>query len=715
MTHPLDPILYPRTIAIIGASKDPAKRGYRALKTLLTDAFDGRIFPINPKEGEILDVQCHPSLGAVPEPIDLAIVCTAAATTPDMVEACGRNGVKGALLLAGGFSEASEAGRLLEERTVAIARRHGVRLIGPNTAGMFTARHSCNAYGRPDIPHGPLALVSNSANVLRSLELEIRFHGHSGISAMLSVGNQADLQFHEYLDCFGDDPETRAIVSYIEGFKDGPAYLAAARRVGQRKPIVVYAVGRTAEGKGAARSHSGSLSADHVVTRGVLRQAGVVLVEQSDHLFPVADALMLFPPMRGRRVAVLSEGGGPISIAAETLAQCGLELATLTGETQAKIHAIVPNATAIANPVDAGGGTDPRVEYYGSISKLILEDPNIDALLLVGFFGGYVTAPTRYGADIVEVEAAIGVALAAEMHRLGKPVMVQSHYAHLKTSSLDALRKAGVPYERHVETAVRCLAHAAEHGEMLRRLAAAAAVPAGPARLPAADAIVSTAHAQRRDLLEPEARALLAAHGVPMAPFLLMTKTGDAADVVAQLGGVPLALKIVSRDVLHKSDMGGVRLDVTGAAAVADAHDGIVRDVRAHQPEADIAGVLATPMAPRGVELIVGLVQDPQYGRVLMVGLGGVFVEAMRDVVFRAIPVSQADALEMLGEIRAQAMLEGVRGLLAVDRRAIADLLVKVSTLATAHPEIAAIDLNPVIAHAQGYAVVDSRILLSGT
>ncbi len=714
MTHPLDPVLYPRTIAIIGASKDPAKRGYRALKTLITDAFDGRIFPINPKDGEILGTRCYPSLDAVPEGIDLAIVCTAAATTPDMVEACGRNGVKGALLLAGGFGEASEAGRLLEERTVAIARRHGVRLIGPNTAGMFTARHSCNAYGRPDIPRGPLALVSNSANVLRSLELEIRFHGHSGISAMLSVGNQADLQFHEYLDCFGDDPDTRAVISYIEGFKDGPAYLAAARRVSPRKPIVVYAVGRTAEGKGAARSHSGSLSADHAVTRGVLRQAGVVMVEQSDHLFPVADALMLFPPMRGRRVAVLSEGGGPISIAAETLAQCGLELATLTGETQAKIHAIVPNATAIANPVDAGGGTDPRVEYYGSISKLILEDPNIDALLLVGFFGGYVTSPTRYGADVADTEAAIGVELAADMRRLGKPVIVQSHYAHLKTSSLDALRKAGVPYERHVETAVKCLAHAAEHGEMQRRLAVAQTTPTKPMRLPAADASVAAATSKGRDLLEPEARALLAAHGVPMAPSVLMKDAGDAADAVARLGGVPLALKVVSRDVLHKSDVGGVRLDLTGAAAVAEAFDAIVRDVRAHQPDAEIAGVLATPMAARGVELIVGVVQDPQYGRVLMVGLGGVFVEAMRDVVFRAVPVSKADAIEMLGEIRAQAMLEGVRGLPAVDRRAIADLLVKVSSLAIAHPELAAIDLNPVVAHLDGYAVVDSRMLLAG-
>jgi acetyltransferase len=531
---------------------------------------------------------------------------------------------------------------------------------------------------------------------------------------MLSVGNQADLQFHEYLDCFGDDPDTRAIISYIEGFKDGPAYLAAARRVSPRKPIVVYAVGRTAEGKGAARSHSGSLSADHAVTRGVLRQAGVVLVEQSDHLFPVADALMLFPPMRGCRVAVLSEGGGPISIAAETLAQCGLELATLTPQTQQKIHAIVPNATAIANPVDAGGGTEPRVEYYGSISKLILEDPNIDALLLVGFFGGYVTAPTRYGADVADTEAAIGVELAADMRRLGKPVIVQSHYAHLKTSSLDALRKAGVPYERHVETAVRCLAHAAEQGQMRRRLAEAETTPTQPVRLPAANAIVAAARSEGRDLLEPEARALLAAHGVPMAPSVLMKDAGDAADAVARLGGVPLALKIVSRDVLHKSDVGGVRLDLTGAAAVAEAFDAIVRDVRAHQPDADIAGVLATPMAARGVELIVGVVQDPQYGRVLMVGLGGVFVEAMRDVVFRAVPVSKADAIEMLGEIRAQAMLEGMRGLPAVDRGAIADLLVKVSSLAIAYPELAAIDLNPVVAHLDGYAVVDSRMLLAG-
>ena len=713
MSHYLDPILYPSSIAIIGASNDPFKRGNRALKSLASAAFRGKIFPINPREDEILGFRCYPSLDAVPGAIDLAIVCTAAATAPEMIEKCGRKGVKGALLLAGGFSEASEAGRVLELRTLEIAQSYGVRLIGPNTAGLFTARSSCNAYGRPDIPHGPLALLSNSANVLRSLEAEIRFHGHSGISAMLSVGNQADLGFHEYLECFGEDVDTRAIISYIEGFKDGPAYLAAARKVSPQKPIVVYALGRTAEGRGAARSHSGSLAGDYAVTQGVLRQAGVVLVDQSDQLFPVADALMLFPPMQGRRVAVLSEGGGPISIAAETIAQCGLELATLTPETQAKIHAIVPNATAIANPVDAGGGTEPRVEYYGSISKLILEDPNIDALLLVGYFGGYVTAPARYGASIAETEAALCVELAADMRRSGKPVMVQSHYADLKTSSLDVLRRAGVPYERHVETAVRCLAHAAAYGAMQRRLTGEAT--AGTAHGLSRAATESTALPIGRDLLEPEARSLLAVYGVPMPASFLLRQAKEAECATAQLGLVPLALKVVSRDVVHKSDAGGVRLNVLGTSAMQSAFDEIIASVKSAQPAADITGVLATPMAERGVELIVGAMKDPQYGPVVMVGLGGVFVEAIRDVVFRAIPVSTADALEMLGEIRAQPMLAGVRGLPPVDRAAIADLLVKVSTLAAAHPEIVEIDLNPVIARADGYSVVDARMLLAST
>src|SRR5258705_1180573 len=300
MPHPLDPIFNPRVLAVIGASNDPEKRGYRAIKTLFADQYQGKIVPINPKATEILGLKCYRTLEEVPDEIDLALVCTAAKTVPDVVLSCGRKGVKGALLLAGGFSEASEEGRVLEQKTVAIAREYGVRLIGPNTNGIFSARFRCNAIGWFDLPRGPLAMIANSANVMLSLVTEAQIHRHFGFSTLLPLGNQADIQFHECLEALSQDPDTRAVISYIEGFKNGRAFYDVARRVSPEKPIVMFKAGRTAEGASAAKSHSGSLAGDYAVAAGVIKQAGIVMVTRSDCLYPVAEALSLLPPMPTR-------------------------------------------------------------------------------------------------------------------------------------------------------------------------------------------------------------------------------------------------------------------------------------------------------------------------------------------------------------------------------------------------------------------------------
>jgi acetyltransferase len=709
MAHYLDPILNPRTIAIIGASKDPAKRGYRAIQSLFSENYQGTILPINPKEPEILGLECYPTIGDVPGEIDLALVCTAAKTVPGVVEACGKKGVKGAILLAGGFSEASEAGRLLEDEAVANARRYGIRLIGPNTNGMFSARLGCNAIGVPDIPRGSLALLSNSANVNVSAMMEAQYYGNVGISTMLSVGNQADILFHEYVEAFGEDPGTKVIVQYIEGLRDGPAYLSAARKTTPTTPIVMYVAGRSAEGRRAAKSHSGSLAGDYAVSCGVLKQAGVSIVTRADEMFPVAEALTLFPPMRGRRVAVLSEGGGVITVAAEALTDRGLVLAPLGAETQARIHAIIPNASAISNPVDSGGGTDPRAEYCGSISRAILEDPNIDGLLIVGFFGGY---GLRYGPKEQEVESGVCRLLAELMHEHGKPVIVQSHYFNLRTESLGVLRKAGVPVQRHIEIAAQCLASAAELQVARDRNAQAVVRSARPAS-PGAQALVALCRKEGRNPLESEAKALLAASGIRMPKEQVMRAAGDAAAVVAALGEGPFAVKVVSRDVLHKSDAGGVKLAVRGAAGLQAAFADIRTAVLAHNAKAYIDGMLVTPMAVGGTELIIGVTRDPQYGPVIMFGLGGVFVEVIRDVVFRALPLTALDAREMVNDLRYQAMLDGARGAPAVGRAMIADLLVAVSDFAVAHPEIAEIDFNPIIARTDSYDIVDARMILA--
>jgi acyl-CoA synthetase (NDP forming) len=711
MPSKLDTILNPRTLAVVGASNDPEKRGYRAIATLQADKYQGRIIPINPKEKKILGLDCYPRLQDVPYEIDLALVCTPARITPDVVRQCGEKGVKGALLLAGGFSEASEEGAKLEAETAAVAREYGVRLIGPNTNGLFSARYACNAIGWFDIPRGPIAVLSNSANVALSLVTEAQNHRYIGYSTMLSVGNQADLQFHEYLEALGEDPDTKAIISYVEGFKNGRAYLEAARKVTPLKPIVMYKAGRTAEGRGAAKSHSGSLAGDYVVASGALRQAGIVLVTESHHLYPVAEALSILPPMPTRRVAVLSEGGGPITMAAEALAEKGMVLAQLTEETQKKLKAIVPNASALSNPVDAGGGTDPRAEYYGLCGRAILEDPNVDALLMVGYFGGYTT---RYGESVAETENRYCVEVAEMMKQHGKAIVVQTHYARFRTKALDILRNAGVPFYRDIETAVQCLVSLADYSAAKQRLTRTAATSGGVNAQAAATAIVDGARrAGRTCLLETEARELLGSYGIEVPQTVLAQTADDAANVVAKLGSGPLALKIVSKDVLHKSDAGGVKLNVAGLDAVKSAIAEITSSIERDLPQAEITGVLAAPMAAKGVEVIVGVIQDPQFGPMLMFGLGGVFVEVIRDVVFRAVPVTESDVREMFSELRYKKMLEGARGFPVVDKAALTQLILEVSTLSSAHPELVEIDLNPVIAHASGYTIADARMILA--
>lgn len=702
--------LKPNSVAIIGASRDTAKRGNRAIQMLLDSRYEGRIIPINPKETEILGVRCYPELAAVPFDIDLALICTPAATVPDVIELCGRKNVKGALVLAGGFSEASPQGALLEARALETARRYGVRLIGPNTNGMFDGHTGCNLVGWPGVYAGSLGVLSQSGNVALSLLAQSQSNGHAGFTTFIGVGNEGDMRFHEYLQFFGDDPRTRAVMVYAEGFKDGKAFLDVAREIAPRKPIVLYKAGRTTQGEHAARSHSGSLAGNYAVARGVLQQAGVIQVERSDEMFAVADTVSRTGGRPTRRVAVLSEGGGPISQAADALAERGLELPRLSTATEARLKAITPSASQLSNPVDAGGGTDPHPRYMPPCSREILADPAIDALLIVGYFGGY---QVRFGAGIAEIENAAARELVALAGESGKVVMVQCHYAEFPTEAINILRAGGIIVVRSIEIAAACLAAAERFHVVSTRVRPSAEIQAVTAPAEALPIIAGARAQKRNSLLETEALRLLAAHGVAVPRSALLTAPDDAEALPPELLDVPVALKIVSKDILHKSDVGGVRLGVSGAAAIRNEAAALLSDIRNRCPGAEITGVLVTPMAGKGVEVIIGVTNDPQFGRVVMFGLGGVFVEVLNDVVLRALPLDQAEAGRMLDGIRGRALLEGIRGAPPVDRDKLISLLLAVSRIAVAHPEISEIDLNPVIVNANGYNVVDARMLLA--
>ncbi|MCB1871253.1 MAG: acetate--CoA ligase family protein [Gammaproteobacteria bacterium] len=702
--------LNPNSVAIIGASKDPTKRGFRAIQTLLQEKFAGAIFPINPKESEILGLPCHPDLASVPQEIDLALICTPARTLPAMVKACGEKGVKGAVVLAGGFSEAGEEGTRLEQEMVAAARQFGVRLVGPNTSGMFNTHKACNLVGFSNLEAGGIGILSQSGNMALSLVTEGQINGHMGFSTYIGVGNEADLQFSEYLDYFGDDEQTKVVIAYVEGLKNGHAFLESARRVCRIKPVVLYKSGRTEVGQSAAKSHTGALAGSYGVARGALQQAGVTVVSQSDQILSVAEALALLPPPPSKRIAILADGGGHATIAADALTEQGMTLPRLSQQTRERLAAILPPAAALANPVDVAGGTDANPEVFADCAEAILADPSIDALLIVGLFGGYAI---RFSETLGPIESHTASRLGGMIERFGKPIMLQSLYAPMRTESLVTLRAAGVPVHESVERAVRCLVSLAEYGAARARIAAEQPA-AAPAANTTASTVVSAARSEgRNSLLEHEAQALLKSYAITLPPSVLVSSPAELGQARDQLGEVPLAMKVVSRDILHKSDAGAVKLNVVGESEMSQAYAAIVKSSLAYRADADIKGVLVTPMARKGgVEMIIGVTRDPQFGPVMMFGLGGIFVEVLKDVVFRSLPLTAIDAAEMLDEIKAKAILGGVRGAPPVDRKALVDLMLRISQVCLAHPEIAELDLNPILGYADGYALVDARMIL---
>jgi acetyltransferase len=718
--HALHPIFYPNSIAIVGASRDPTKRGFRSIQKLLDDGYKGAIYPVNPREVSILGLDVYSSLDAIPVGVDLALICTPAKTLPDVIAQCGRKGVKGAVVLAGGFAEAGAEGRALQDRMVAEARKAGVRIIGPNTSGIFNTHAASNIVGFSHLKAGGIGLLSQSGNMALSLVTEAQANGQVGLSTYVGIGNEADIRFHEYLEYFRDDTNTSAIIAYVEGMKDGQRFLDTLRRVAREKPVVIYKSGRTSAGRSSAQSHTGALAGDYAVSEGVLRQAGAILARKSDEILSLAEALSLLGPLKSRRVAVLADGGGHATIAADALTEHGLELAALSDITKQALAAILPPAAAVANPVDVAGGTDSNPAVFADCARILLQDPNVDGLIITGLFGGY---GVRFSSTLTSVEMETSDRI-AELHHLSrKPVLVHSLYgslyADLRPQPLTRIREAGIPVYDSLERAIRCLQALAEFGEARRK--PVASNDAARTRAPAFEAILKKCRDQARTVvLEHEARQALEAAGVQMMAQAILAGSADqAVGAFEALGKVPVAIKVVSRDIIHKTDAGGVRLNVGNEAEVRQAYADILQSGRhyslMHGVDPDITGVLVTPMAPKGgVEIIVGVVRDPTYGPVMMFGLGGVLVEVLKDVVFRSLPLSEADARSMLSEIRASKILDGVRGAPPVDKEALVRLMLGISDLCTAFPEIAELDLNPVLAYPDGVGILDARILLEG-
>jgi len=705
----IERILDPQSIAIAGASADESKRGYIATKRLLDSEYDGAVYPVNPTyDGTVLGQEVYPSVSAVPDRVDLVYVVTPGGAVPEILEDAGGADAAGAVIFSAGFSEVGNED--MEAELVRTAEEHGIRFLGPNVMGMVNVPEDIYLGMDTEYSPGSLSMISQSGNLGMYLGVVANAERNTGLSHFVSIGNEADLKFHELLPYFAADDETEALVLYVEGMAKGRAFLEAAKRFATEKPLIMLKGGRTGAGKSSAASHTASLAGNADVLEDVYAQAGVVTVDSFDDIVPVGQILTSGPTLSGRNIAIMTEAGGVATTSADSLVEHGLQVPTLTEGTQGNLAELFPYSPNLANPVDTmvSGDTASR---HAEAAEVLLADPNIDALLICGSYGGYgvggsgIELPTDEASATAQIESAHRIAeLPAEYD---KPVVINSAFTPEQSEALAILRDAGIPvYDSFRDTSIAFRA-LAEYSEFLatadeRTDFVAEQTGNGHGLLAEAGGTV---------LAEHEAKAVLADYDIPVAPYRLATSPEEAVDAAAEFAG-DLAMKIVSREIQHKTEADGVALGVSGGAEVRDTYRELVANAEAFDPDATIDGVLVSPMLEEGVEVIVGAIQDEEVGPVVMFGLGGIFVEVLEDVTFGAVPLTEHDARRMIEGIDGKALLDGLRGRPDIDDDALVELLVNVSRLVARNPEITELDLNPVFCYEDGVSVVDASLSL---
>lgn len=697
----LDALFAARSVALIGASEQPGSVGRALLENLRS--FPGRLFPVNPHRDFVLDRRAYPDLAAVPEKIDLAIIAVPAAAVPGVVRECARAGVAVAVIISAGFRECGAAGAALERQVRAEARRTGLRLVGPNCLGVMCPHTGLNASFAATAPlPGNIAFLSQSG-ALCSAVLDWSRREHVGFSAFVSTGSLLDVGWGDLLAWLGDDPHTHSILLYMESVGNAPAFLAAARRVALHKPVLVLKAGRTPEAAHAAASHTGALTGRDEVLDAALRRTGVLRVDTVAELFSLAEVLATQPIPAGPRLAIVSNAGGPGALAADALVLGGGRLAALTPATLAALSDVLPPHWSHGNPVDLLGDAGP--DRFARGLELAVRDPEADGLLAI------LTPQTM--TDPAEVARRLAAIAGAGT----KPVFACWMGGETVAEGRRLLHAAGVPVFEYPDIAARAFCQLARLGELRRSLRTPLAatdilaLPADVAERTAA--LVAAARRAGRTLLsEYESTQILSAHGIPCVETLLATSPEDAVAAANRLG-YPVALKLHSKTITHKSDVGGVWLGLKDADQVREAWQSIQRSVTVQAGRAHFLGATVQPMvAGDGREILLGSSTDPQFGPILLVGAGGLLAESHPDHVLALPPLDPALARRLLEQTRLFAALRGTRGLPAVDLTQLDELLVRFSQLVAAQDGIKEIDLNPLVVRDRRLVALDVRIIL---
>ena len=688
----------PQAVAIIGASRTPGKLGHSVLKNVIQHGFEGAIYPINPGAREILGLTCYSSVLQAPGPIDLAVILIPSRHVSSALLECGEKGVKGVIIISSGFREAGGEGRKRERELLEIAGRYGMRLVGPNSLGIIDVVASLNASFASGMPaKGSIAFISQSGAVCTAV-LDMAQSEQVGFSRFVSLGNKADLDEIAFFDAWSDDPHTRVIVAYVEGIEEGAEFMRVAAKAGRKKPIIAIKSGTTGAGSRAVSSHTGTLAGSESTYEAAFHQSGVLRARTVQDLFDYSIAFARQPLLASDRIAIITNAGGPGIMAADACERAGLQLASLERDSLNALREALPAAATVLNPVDLLG--DALADRYGLAIGTVLEDPNVGGVIVI-------VAPQV----MTEVEATAGL-VGEHAKQSEKPVLGCFMGAGTVASGVQVLNGYLVPNYPIPERAVAALAAMSKYRRWREQpLPDPQSFDVDRNRV---RGLLDRVRAEGRLTVgEAEAREVLDAYGISTPTTHLARDSAEAARLAEQVG-FPVAVKIASPDILHKTDVGGVRLNLTSPDEVRDAFDLMIYRTDRYMAGADIWGCLVQAMVQGGKEVVTCMHRDPHFGPVMRFGLGGIYTEAFQDFSCRVLPLDPRLAAEMVAGIQGYNLLRGVRGERRADLDALNDALLRLSQLAADFDEIVEFDLNPLVVFEEGQGVVgiDMRLIL---
>ncbi|MCE1254149.1 MAG: acetate--CoA ligase family protein [Anaerolineae bacterium] len=695
MSNQLEYFFKPASVALIGASSNPSKLSHGILINMLQSGYQGKVYPVNPGSKEIAGLTCYPDIESLPGPVDLGVVVLPAPRVLESLKACGQKGFKNIIIISGGFKEVGPEGAELERLCLEVAKQFKMRLIGPNCVGamdLYSGLNTTFIKGLPD--KGGISLVSQSGAVSGAIVDLICGKG-IGISHLVSLGNEADVTETDVIEYLSEVPESSVIACYVEAIREGQRFIDVCRQVSRNKPIVLLKAGQTNAGARAVSSHTGSLAGSLAAYQAAIKQSGVIMVQTASELINVAQAFASQPLLKGNRVVVITNAGGPAALASDSLAQHAIQLADLSDSTRQNLRSRLTPAAQIANPVDMLGGAEPA-EYGFAVEQCLLDD-QVDAVLAIH-------VPTSV-VNPDEIARAIGEAAI----KYQKPVLACIMGEYSVGNSRSVLQGFNVPCFQYPDQMGVILGAMYNYTQIKNKTAQPPLVnPAQTAR-PLSEIGIGD---HKKELGEAHIRPLLAAYDFPLIRAEIAHDESEVSSIAAGFAS-PIVMKIVSPDVLHKSDAGGIRLNIQSPTAAIQAYHEIINNIKNNLPSARIEGVIMEPMAPRGQEVIIGMKRDPQFGPLIMFGLGGIYVELFGDVAFRVAPITREDAFEMVRETKAGKLLAGMRGHKPADIEAVVDCLLKLARISLDYPEIEEIEINPllVLDAGQGVLALDARAI----